>query len=74
MFSDKHNYRIAYISAPEALSEAVHLTAFLSFSRVARLVAAAGVAERLLPESVRQVAARGERRCGEACAHKSKFQ
>ena len=44
MLSDKHKYRIACISAPEALSEAVHLTAFLSFSRVARLVAAVGVA------------------------------
>ena len=61
-------------SAPEALNEVVLLTAFLSFSRVARLLAAAGVAERLLPGYVRQVAARGERRCGEACAHKSKFQ
>ena len=61
-------------SAPEALNEVVLLTAFLIFSRVARLLAAAGVAERLLLESVRQVAARGERRCGEACAHKSKFQ
>ena len=61
-------------SSPEALNEVVLLTAFLSFSRVARLVAAAGVAERLLSESVSQVAARGERRCGEACGHKSKFQ
>ena len=61
-------------SSPEALNEVVLLTAFLIFSRVARLLAAAGVAERLLLESVRQVAARGERRCGEACAHKSKFQ
>ena len=61
-------------SAPEALNEIVLLTALQIFSRVARLLAAAGVAERLLPEYVRQVAARGERRCGEACAHKSKFQ
>ena len=44
MLSDKHKYRIACISAPEALSEGVLLTVFLSFSRVARLVAAAGVA------------------------------
>ena len=61
-------------SAPEALNEVVLLTAFLIFSRVARLLAAANVAERLLVEAARQVAARGARRCGEACAHKSKFQ
>ena len=61
-------------SAPEALNEIVLLTALQIFSRVARLLAAANVAERLLVESVRQVAARGARRCAEACAHKSKVQ
>ena len=61
-------------SAPEARNEIVVPTALQIFSRVARLLAAANVAERLLVESVRQVAARRARRCAEACAHKSKVQ
>ena len=61
-------------SAPVALNEIVLLTALQIFSRVARLLAAGNVAERLLVEAARQLAALGARRCGEACAHKSKFQ
>ena len=49
-------------SAPVALNEIVLLTALQIFSRVVRLLAAGNVAERLLVEAARQVAARGERR------------
>ena len=46
-------------SAPVALNEIVLLTALQIFSRVVRLLAAGNVAERLLVEAARQVAARG---------------